>query len=157
MLPKGYGLPKVHNPNIPLKIVISTFNGPCHRLPKILYKKLELCIEKPQSHIDNSFALNRKLKILDIPAYYILLYLDVTSLFTNIILEAVLNSLEKRVRYVYNTSKIPFYKMIEMENRSRMHKFSIILLSPETYITIYHQKLNVCSNSHFTKIFFQMS
>ena len=102
MLPKGYGLPKVHKPDIPLRIVISTIDSPCHHLASILYNKLKLCINKPEFYIDNSYALIKKLKNIEIPDDYILLSLDVTSLFTNITLEAVLNSLERRVRYIHN-------------------------------------------------------
>ena len=79
-----------------------------------MYNELKLCINKPQSHIDNSYALIKKLKNIEIPDDYILLSLDVTSLFTNITLEAVLNSLERRVRYIHNSSKILFCKIIEI-------------------------------------------
>ena len=43
-----------------------------------------------------------------------LLSLSVTSLFTSITLEAVLNSLKRRVIYIHNSSKIPFRKIIEI-------------------------------------------
>ena len=76
--PKGYELPKVHKPDIILRIVNSTIDRTCHHLAKILYKKLDLCIKIPQSQIDNSFALMKKLKNIDIPADYILLSLAQT-------------------------------------------------------------------------------
>ena len=114
MLPKGYGLLKVHKRDVPLRIVISTINNPCDRLATIIYKELNLCIKKPESHIDNSFALINKLKDVVLPSDYILLSLDFTSLFTNITLEVVLNSLERRIRHIRNTSKIQFGNIIEI-------------------------------------------
>ena len=61
MLPKGYGLPKVHKPDIPLRIDTSAINSSCDKLAKIVYKELNLCIKKSQSHSDNSLALNERL------------------------------------------------------------------------------------------------
>ena len=80
MLPEGYGLPEVHKPEVPLKMIISTINSPCHKLTKIVVLK------KPLFHIDDNFALIEKLKDIVIPFDYIILSFDVTSLFINITL-----------------------------------------------------------------------
>ena len=65
----GYGSSKVHRHDIPLRIVILTINSPCHRLAKIIHKEINLCIKKPESHIDNSCALIKKLKDVVLPLF----------------------------------------------------------------------------------------
>lgn len=75
---------------------------------KILYSELSSFIPKPESHIDNSFALIDKIKNLVIPHDHVLISLDVTSLFTNIPCNLVLDSLDKRFRTINSKCKIPF-------------------------------------------------
>ena len=107
-LPKAYGLPKVHKKDYPLRPIISTINSPIHWLSKILYNSLKHCIQKPKSHIDNSFQLKLELKDVYVPIDHILISLDVTSLFTNVSKELVLKSLDRRFSQIHNNCKIPF-------------------------------------------------
>ena len=103
-----YGLPKIHKKDIPLRPIISTINSPTHFLSKTLYNHIKNCIRTPNSHINNSFELKSKLHSFFIPDDYILLSLDVTSLFTNIPCHLVLNSLDRRFNDLHNICKIPF-------------------------------------------------
>ena len=66
----------------------------------------------PSSHINNSLDLKLKVNSVIIADDYILLSLDVTSLFTNIPLQLVLDSLDKRFDSIHNKCKIPFIEIV---------------------------------------------
>ena len=112
-LPKAYGLPKIHKVDIPLRSIISTVNSPIHFLAKILNNELKNCIKKPKSYINNNFKLKEKLADVTITSDCILVSLDVSSLFTNIPYQLVINSLEKRFNDIHFNLKIPFQEKIE--------------------------------------------
>ena len=108
-LPKAYSLPKIHKKDCPLRPIISTINSPIHFLSKILYNSLKNCIQKPKSHLDNSFQLKLELKNIIVPPNHILISLDVQSLFTNVSCELVLKSLDRRYSQINNKCTIPFH------------------------------------------------
>ena len=95
-LEKLYGLPKIHKENCPLRPILSTVNCPTNFLSNVLLSDLKKGVKLPISHLSNSFELVNKIKDIVIPDDYILLSLDVSSLFKNIPCELVLNSLDKR-------------------------------------------------------------
>ena len=111
-LAKCYGLPKIHKPTLSFRPIISTVNSPTHHLAKVIYKNLKSCFPSPRSHIDNSVDLIKKLKNIKIPDGYTLVSLDVVSLFTNVSLNLVIQSLEKRASNILNNCKIPFSDII---------------------------------------------
>ena len=106
-LAKVYGLPKIHKENAPLRPIISLVNSPTHLLTKIIYNELKASIKLPESHINNSFELKDKLKNFKLHDEHILLSLDVKSLFTNIPVELVFDSIDKRVPSIMNKCLIP--------------------------------------------------
>ena len=112
-LAKCYGLPKIHKKDVPYRPIISLINSPTHFLAKTIYKEIQFSVKPPKSHINNSFELKQKLNSVIVPNDYILLSLDVTSLFTNIPLQLVLDSLDKRFDSIHNKCKIPFVEIVE--------------------------------------------
>lgn len=112
LLAKCYGLPKIHKIDIPMRPIISTVNSPTESLSKIFLNDLKKAIKLPNSHIDNSFKLIEKIKNLHIPPDYYLVSLDVVSLFTNIPLSLVINSLDKRYSDISSKCTIPFTDII---------------------------------------------
>ena len=91
----------------------SLINSPTHFLAKTIYKEIQFSVKPPKSHINNSFELKQKFNSVIVPNYYILLSLDVTSLFTNIPLQLVLDSLNKRFDSIHNKCKRPFVEIVE--------------------------------------------
>lgn len=84
VLAKCYGLPKVHKTNFPMRSIISLFNSSTYLLAKYLYNDLNKNIQLPKSHLNNSFEHIEKINNFIIPDDYVLISLDVTSLFTNV-------------------------------------------------------------------------
>ena len=113
-IPKVYALPKIHKQDTPLRPIISTVNSPTHFSAKILYDELKICIKKPRSHINNSLELKNQLQNIFIPDNYVLLSLDVNSLFTNVSCKLVLNSIDNRFSQINNLCKIPFDKVSQL-------------------------------------------
>ncbi|KMQ86230.1 hypothetical protein RF55_14846 [Lasius niger] len=56
VLPRAYGLPKIHKPNCPLRIIVSSVNSPLHSIATFLHI-IHASISKAHSHIDNSLEL----------------------------------------------------------------------------------------------------
>ena len=112
MLAKAYGLPKIHKEGAPLRPIISSINSPVHFLAKILNNNLSPILQKPDSHVDNSFQLQERISNIKIPSPYTLLSLDVTTLLNNVPCQLVINSLDKRYAQINNYSKIPYVHII---------------------------------------------
>ena len=88
-LPRAYGLPKVHKPNIPMRIIISSIGSPSYNLAQYIQNILSTHLPKPKSYIKDSKHLKDLLNKINIPNNFKLISLDVSSLFTNIPRELV--------------------------------------------------------------------
>ena len=111
-LAKCYGLSKIHKIDLPFRPIISLINSPTHFLAKIIYHGLKEIIKVPNSHINNSFELKSKLTNVNILDDHVLISLDVSSLFTNIPCDLVLESLERRCHCIHKNCNIPFNEII---------------------------------------------
>jgi len=95
LLPRAYLL-KVHKPECLFRIIVSSLNSPLYNLATFLHKILIKNIPVSDSHLNNSFDLVQKLKDIQVDDDYILISLDVVSLFTNIPIDLVIESMSKR-------------------------------------------------------------
>jgi len=107
ILPRAYGLPKIHKTGFPLRIIISSSGSPLHNLATYLQKILQDSLPIASSHINNSLDLIHKLESLYIPENCILVSLDVISLFTNVPIDLITDILEKKWSYIEKHSTIP--------------------------------------------------
>ena len=113
MLAKAYWLPTLHKPNHPYRPIISLINSPTHFLATIIYNDLKKAISLPKSHINNSLKFRKKIENISIPDNYILLSLDVSSLFTNVPKELVIKALDKRFSKINTNCFLPFVEIIK--------------------------------------------
>lgn len=98
ILPRAYGLPKIHKQNSPLRIIVSSRNTPLYGFAKFLHDIIKRSIPKPNSQIFNSLQVG-KLNGLHMPSDFKLISLDV-SLFTNIPLDMTIDSIVERWDYI---------------------------------------------------------
>ena len=127
ILPRAYGLPKIHKPNHPFRIIVSSTNSPLHTFATALHKILHKSIPPAPSFVPNSFALTNKLKNVFIEENYTLISLDVISLFTNIPLDLAVESVSKRWDFISKTCSIPqneFITAIKFVLHSSFFKFN---------------------------------
>ena len=74
LLPRVYGLPKIHKPGCPLRIIVSSIGNPLYSLATYLHNMLFKTIPKADSYIKNSFQLVEKLKRLYITGDHKLIF-----------------------------------------------------------------------------------
>jgi len=78
ILPRTYGLPKIHKNGFPLRIIFSSTGSPLHNLATFLQHILRESLPAPLSCCKNSFDLINKLKDIHIPDGFGLVSLDFT-------------------------------------------------------------------------------
>jgi len=112
MLSRAYGLPKIHKPNCPLRIIISCIDSPLHAFATYLHNILYNNLPRPASYIANSYELVRKLSNVHIDYQTKLFSLDVVSLFTNVPLDLVVGCIARKWHLLKNKIKIPYSEFI---------------------------------------------
>jgi len=95
-LPRCYGLPKIHKPGYPLRIIVSSLGSPLYEVAKFLNSVLSVSLKKPVSHTKDSWTFAKKIKGTTIEPDAILVSLDVASLYTNLPKELIIQAIENR-------------------------------------------------------------
>lgn len=94
--PRLYILPKIHKPNLSYRPIVSSINGPLHKLGRFIHTKLLPLTSDHFSSTKNSLHFKQSTESIIIPDGYTLISLDVTSLFTNVPIELVKNAINNR-------------------------------------------------------------
>lgn len=99
VVPKLYGLRKVHKQGCKLRPVVSCIKAPSYKIAKLLHSLLSQVCQTSEYNIKNSQEFVQFVREVKLPAGYVLVSLDVVSLFTNIpkdlVIEIVENNWEK--------------------------------------------------------------
>jgi len=111
-LPRAYGLPKIHKPNIPYRIIVSCVNTTLYKFASFLHNILHKNLPKHRSLVNNSFDLVGSLSGLRVGESDVLLSLDVVSLFTNIPLDLALDGVRRRWDFIKDHTQIPLEPFI---------------------------------------------
>jgi len=104
-LPRAYGLLKIHKPNCPVRIIVSSINSPLFSL--FLKNILHESLEKTVGHVTNSRQLVEELSGFIIESDHAMASLDVTSLFTNVPTNLALESISRRWNLISQNPSIP--------------------------------------------------
>lgn len=97
-----YCLRKTHKNNLALIPIVSCINSPTYNLAKFINEILAPLTTTFHHNLKNSFELVDRIKDINLPNNYILLSLDVKSLFTNIPKKLAIESSE-RTGHTYPT------------------------------------------------------
>ncbi|XP_018405650.1 PREDICTED: uncharacterized protein LOC108782002, partial [Cyphomyrmex costatus] len=107
VLPRAYGLPKIHKTGFPLRIIVSSIGSPLHALASFLHSVMFQSIPKADSYIKNSFQLIEKLRNVNMEDKYELVSLDVISLFTNVPLEMAIDCINEQWCFISGACSLP--------------------------------------------------
>ena len=116
IIPRIYGLPKIHKQNFPLRPVVSLINTPTYYMSKFFEKILRKSLPPPNSQVKNSFIFKDIISKTKIPTDHIMISLDISSLFTNVPFDLIINSINKRWNFIKSATNLPleeFKKGIE--------------------------------------------
>jgi len=112
VLPRAYGLLKIHKVNCPLRIIVSSINSPLHKFATFFHNCLYDNLPHAKSHICNSYELVDKLNNLYVEDHLRLILLDVVSLFTNVPVDLIIGGVAKRWHLLQNKIKIPYHEFL---------------------------------------------
>jgi len=111
VLPRAYGLPKIHKTGYPLRIIISSIDSPLHNLADFLQNIYKQSLLLPPSYIQNSADLMEKLTNFNFPDDCSLVSLDVVSLFTNVPIDLVFVTLNENWHHIQTHTSIPQHEL----------------------------------------------
>ncbi|XP_055527465.1 uncharacterized protein LOC129720078 [Wyeomyia smithii] len=97
--PRIYGQPKAHKNNLPLRPVVPNYSAPTYKLCKYIANILSTSLTSRYNTF-SSFELCEELKTIILPENYIMVSLDVVSLFTNVPRQQVITSITERWKKV---------------------------------------------------------
>lgn len=108
-LPKCYALPKIHKKDVPFRPIISYVDSPLYNLSKYITRLITSSLPPSKFNVKNSLEFKDRLKNIKLNDDQTMISLDVTSLFTNVSCDAILNSLEKRWSLISKNTKLPWW------------------------------------------------
>jgi len=123
-------LPKIHKPNNPLRIIVSSINSPLYSLAIFIHNIIHNSFSKLRSYIKDAYHLVNQFNGFFLDSNHTLASLDVISLFTNVPTDLVLESITKRWELIAYNTKIPidqFIKAIKFIMNSTVFTFNKIL------------------------------
>jgi len=91
-----YELPKIHKENLSFRIIDSSINTALYEIGSLLQKIISDCVPKPNSYVNNSFKLYRRLSGLNLVSSESVFSFDIVSLFINIPLNLALDNINNR-------------------------------------------------------------
>lgn len=114
---KFYGLPKIHKPVLTLRPIISGVNSPNRGIAQLITNILTVAYNPNNNFfIKDSFQFCTFIHEFQLPDGYVIVSLDVKSLFNNITIDLAKNSIEKHwddIQSHCNISKRKFFELIE--------------------------------------------
>jgi len=126
MLPRAYGLPKLHKEGHPLRIIVSSLNSPSYELALYLHNIIKCSVNEGTSAVVNSFKLVKKLNGKTMDSNCIFASLDVMSLFTNVPFESAYEGILNRWHLIERNTSIPkkeFIRAIKLILESTFFSF----------------------------------
>ena len=89
--PKFYGLPKIHKPDVPLRLIVVSQGSPSYNIAKYLAEILKPLVEKSEHHVINPKEFITKIEHTQLDEDEILVSFDVVSLFTSQLMKPVIS------------------------------------------------------------------
>lgn len=105
--PKFYALVKTHKPNMPVRPIVSNNQTPLYNLSKFLANSIGNIVGQNEYFIKNSFEFKHFINTIQLPTNYILISLDVISLYTNIPINLVRQIIDNKWHILKDFTPLP--------------------------------------------------
>lgn len=112
--PKFYGLPKIHKPTLSLRPIISSVNSPNVNISQFITNILTNSYVTNDYYIKDSFEFTEFINEKQLPNNYVIISLDVVSLFSNIPLDLVIKSIQDKWQDISNSCNMTQNKFIDI-------------------------------------------
>lgn len=116
VFPKMYFQPKIHKDNTPLRPIVSFVGSPTYNLTKYLSKLINYAFIKDEFYTKNSFEIVSLLQGFKVPPNYVMVSLDVISLFTNIPTDLTVQILIKKWNLIKPHCKLTLDEFTQLLN-----------------------------------------
>ena len=100
VLPRIYGLPKIHKPNVPLRLIVSFVGSATYKLSKVLKNVLSPLVGTTKYSVKNSKEFVDLLSSIKIKVFESQVSFDVVSLFTSVPIDLARSVVLKRLRVI---------------------------------------------------------
>ncbi|XP_072400465.1 uncharacterized protein [Diabrotica undecimpunctata] len=107
---KFYALPKIHKPQLSVRLIVACIDAPTNLLASFLTEILTNAYVSNEYYIKNSFDIFNNFNNYQLPEGYVIVSLDVVSLFTNVHLDAALIAIKnnwyfkKLISFLFNNT-----------------------------------------------------
>ncbi|XP_076069797.1 uncharacterized protein LOC143041676 [Oratosquilla oratoria] len=154
VIPKMYGLPKIHKEGVPLRPIIAFRGSPTYNLAKALAKRLRPVVEKSERMLKNSTDFVDRLRGISLEEGDILVSFDVKSMFTSLpqdlLKQAVLSKVEGSEEFRDN-EKLSTEELVRLVN----------LCLDSTFFRfrekVYHQRIGTPMGSPISVVLAEMA
>ncbi|XP_037052022.1 uncharacterized protein LOC119085679 [Bradysia coprophila] len=102
-----YGLIKIHKTGHPIRPIVASIGSPTYNLSKMFSNILKNVVGKSHRSIKNGTELVKKIRRIRLPPNYVLISLDVVSLFTKIPKDLVVSAVNKRWTKIKKFTNLP--------------------------------------------------
>lgn len=110
-----YGLPKIHKPQLSLRPIISSISCPNSKIAHLTTTILSKAYNKDNPYfINDSFQFAEFINNYELPYGYVLVSFDVVSLFSNIPLQLLIDSITEKWSLISHHCKIPYFRFIQL-------------------------------------------
>ncbi|XP_076049262.1 uncharacterized protein LOC143029935 [Oratosquilla oratoria] len=154
VIPKMYGLPKIHKEGVPLRPIIAFRGSPTYNLAKALAKRLRPLVEKSERMLKNSTDFVDRLRGISLEEGDILVSFDVKSMFTSLpqdlLKQAVLSKVEGSEEFRDN-EKLSTEELVRLVNLcldSTFFRFREM---------VYHQRIGTPMGSPISVVLAEMA
>lgn len=96
-LPRIYGLPKIHKPDVPLRPIASCIGSPSYLISKHIATLISPLTGQTNSHVRNSVHFKEVVNSVCLEDDEIMVSFDVSSLFTNVFIDEAVSVIHEKL------------------------------------------------------------
>ena len=117
VIPKFYGLPKVHKENTPLRPIVSSIGSVSYGVAKEVARIIKSLVGATEHHVNNSMEFTEEIKKMKLEKGECLTSYDVSALFTSIPISSALDIINNKLQDdtdFHNRTKMSTNNIIEL-------------------------------------------